>query len=67
MPIGRVLTGVVALWLTVIGILIGWTWAMFELFQEGENAVGAIVGFTVPAAVVAVSLLAWGTRTGEGR
>ncbi|MBI4259213.1 MAG: hypothetical protein HY658_01485 [Actinobacteria bacterium] len=59
---GRTLVGLVALWVTAIGILIGWTWAMFRLFQEGEPVAGGVVGLAMPGAVTLISLLAWATR-----
>lgn len=58
---GRIAVGLVALWLTVIGVLLGWTFAMYRLFQEGQAVIGAVVGLALPAAVTLVSLLAWGT------
>jgi hypothetical protein len=57
--------GLVALWLTVAGILLGWTFAMYRLFQEGQAVIGAVVGMALPAAVTLVSLLAWGTTSEE--
>lgn len=63
MSSGRMAAGFVTLWLTVIGLLIGWTWAMYRLFQEGEPELGAVVGLAVPAAVALVSVLAWATRS----
>lgn len=66
MSSGRVAAGLAALWLTVIGLLIGWTWAMYRLFQEGEAVFGAVVGLAVPGAATFISLLAWGMRS-EGK
>lgn len=63
---GRIAVGLVALWLTVIGVLLGWTFAMYRLFQEGQAVIGAAVGVALPAAVTLVSLLAWGTSSEDG-
>jgi len=61
----RIAVGLVALWLAVIAVLLGWTFAMYRLFQEGQAVVGAAVGLALPAAVTLVSLLAWGTSSEE--
>ncbi|MBI2237420.1 MAG: hypothetical protein HYU54_02700 [Actinobacteria bacterium] len=61
----RLAVGLVALWLTVAGVLLGWTFAMYRLFQEGQAVIGAAVGLSLPAAVTLVSLLAWGTTSEE--
>ncbi len=67
MTSGRIAVGLVALWLAVIGVLLGWTFAMYRLFQEGQAVVGTAVGLALPATVTLVSLLAWGTSREEGR
>ncbi len=61
----RIAVGLAAVWLAVIGLLIGWTFAMYRLFQEGQAVIGAAVGLALPAAVTLVSLLAWGTSLEE--
>ncbi|MBI3648628.1 MAG: hypothetical protein HY240_07770 [Actinobacteria bacterium] len=66
MTSGRIAVGLVALWLAVIGVLLGWTFAMYRLFQEGQAVIGAAVGLALPAAATLVSLLAWGTSSEEG-
>ncbi len=66
MASGRIAVGLVALWLTVAGVLLGWAFAMYRLFQEGQAVVGAAVGLALPAAVTLVALLAWGTSSKEG-
>lgn len=63
---GRVAVGLVALWLTVIGVLLAWTFAMYRLFQEGQAVIGAALGLALPAAVTLVALLSWGTSSKEG-
>lgn len=65
MSSGRIAVGVVALWLAVVGALLGWTFAMYRLFQESQVVIGAAVGLALPAAVTLVSLLAWGTSSEE--
>lgn len=62
----RVVVGLVALWLTVIGSLLGWTFAMHRLFLAGEAVIGAIVGVALPLAVALVSVLAWAVGSEEG-
>lgn len=62
---GRIAVGLVALWLTVIGVLLAWTFAMYRLFQEGQAVIGGAVGIAVPAAVALITLLAWGTSRDE--
>lgn len=66
MASGRLAVGLVALWLSVIGVLLGWTFAMYRLFQEGQAVIGAALGLALPAAVTLFSLLAWATSSGEG-
>lgn len=66
MTTGRAAGGFITLWLTVIGTFIGWTWAMYRLFQEREPVTGAVVGLALPAVVAVVSVLAWATNEGEG-
>lgn len=66
MASGRIAFGLVALWLTVAGALLGWTFAMYRLFQEGQAVIGAVVGLALPTAVTLVSLLAWGTTSEDG-
>ncbi len=66
MGTGRVVAAVVSFWLLVAGGLTAWTWAMYRLFQEGQAVLGAVVGMAVPAAVTAVSLVAWGTTREAG-
>ena len=66
MTSARIAVGLAALWLIAIGVLLGWTFAMYRLFQEGQAVIGAVVGLALPAAVTLVSLLAWGTSSEEG-
>lgn len=66
MSTSRTVGGLITLWLTVIGAFIGWTWAMYRLFQEREPVAGALVGLALPAAVTVVSVIAWATRREEG-
>lgn len=61
----RVAVGLVALWLTVAGVLLAWTFAMYRLFQEDQAVMGAVVGLSLPAAVTLVALLAWSTTSEE--
>jgi len=61
----RIAVGLVALWLTMIGVLLAWTFAMYRLFQEGQAVIGAVVGLALPLAVTLVSVLAWATSSQE--
>lgn len=61
----RVAVGLVALWLTVAGVLLAWTFAKYRLFQEGQAVIGAAVGLSLPAAVTSVSLLGWSSTSEE--
>jgi hypothetical protein len=66
MTSGRIVVGLLALWLTVGGVLLGWTFAMYRLFQEDQAVIGAAVGLALPLGVTLISLLAWATRSEAG-